>query len=167
MFLSVKLKVIRSFTRHHWDGYLIVSKHIYKFLLLSFFILASECALAEDADMPDFESAPTLYAKANWITNSSSQKMWVVDQMLWGNQKNEKKAFWLFLYGPNYHQCSLSGEVVKITESNFQFKEQECTLVFNFTLKGVSISDQNNACKANHCGNNAYFDKAKLFKVHE
>ena len=135
-----------------------------KLIVIFSLFLFSYNSIAEEAEMPEFASKPIKYANKNWIRNSVQQKVWVTDEMLVGDFKNERMKFWVYMTGPNYHPCSISGEAVKQSKSTYEFKEDSCTLTIKFSKNKVSLSDPGNTCFEGHC-NNEYFDKAEFFKV--
>lgn len=136
-----------------------------KFLCIALILAISNLANADDKEMPVFDFDPVLYARLNWIKTADDQKRWVVDELLWGAKPNGKTDFWLFVYGPNFHQCNVAGVAEKIGRSKYQYTEDKCKLVFNFSSKGVVITDLNNACKELSCGSRAYLDGTNLSKA--
>ena len=135
---------------------------MYKLLLILFF---ATNAIAEEATVPAFESNPIKYSNKNWIRDSTGQKVWVKDEMLAGDFKDGKMKFWVYITGPNYHICSISGEAEKLSKSTYKFKEDTCNLLIKFSKNRVTLSDDNNTCHENHCGNNAYFDKTEFSRI--
>lgn len=135
---------------------------MYRFFLI--FFLATN-AIADEAEIPAFESDPIKYSSKNWIRNSTGQKVWVKDELLVGDFKDEKMKFWVHITGPNYHQCSISGEAKKLSKSTYQFKEDACSLLIKVSKNRVVLSDDANTCHENHCGNNAYFHTTEFLKT--
>ena len=134
-----------------------------KFLFILLFFVAS--AHADEAEIPIFDSIPIKYTQKNWIRNSVGEKVWVEDEMQIGDFANKKLKFYVYITGPNYHQCSASGEAEKLSKTTYRFKEGVCNLLIKFNKDRIALSDKDNACKVSYCGNNAYFDKAEFFKV--
>ena len=136
-----------------------------KLILIVFLFLFSNNSIADEAPIPVFASKPMKYSSTNWIKNSAGQKVWVKDEMLAGDFNNEKMKFWVYITGPNFHICSISGEAVKLSKSVYKFKENSCNLLIKFSKNRVVLSDHGNTCHVNYCGNNSFFDKAELLKT--
>lgn len=134
---------------------------MYLFLTI-FFLAVCEMALADEATVPQFKNPPLKFTIHKTIggANADPNGTEVVDQLLIGDQTKEKLTFWFYLYGPNFHICSMAGNAVSVSPSTYQYTQGNCQLRITTITDGIEIEDVGGQCKASgNCGSRAYIGK--------
>jgi len=129
-------------------------------------LLANQ-SYGDEAVVPKFESAPEVFASPTSVIDRDGEKHWLIDQALIGNKTPNSLTFWLYLYGANFHICSISGEAKQTAPSEFEFRKGDCRLKLTLNGRRLSIEDNDNSCKKHNCGYRASFNGATLFRASE
>jgi hypothetical protein len=134
------------------------------------FLLLFACrgVLADEAAVPQFKNPPLKYINHKTIggvVTDPNGTVAVVDELLIGDRSNEKLTFWFYLYGPNFHICSMAGNAVSIAVGTYQYREGNCQLRITATPDGMEIEDVGGYCKTSgNCGSRAYIGKTSFSK---
>lgn len=132
------------------------------------FLIPNGIVLADEASVPQFDSPPEKYTShkvIGGVVGDPSGTAQVVDEILIGNKSKEGITFWFYLYGPNFHICSMAGEAKAVASNDYQYREGNCELHISVSPKKVKVEDVGGYCKqSGNCGSRAYIGTSEFKK---
>ncbi|MFN3812304.1 MAG: hypothetical protein ACK4S6_16990 [Roseateles asaccharophilus] len=131
------------------------------FLALICFTLLGHDANSEKGEIPSFQSPPQKYENKKIIGGVVAEPggtAKVTDELQVGDISKDQLTFWFYIYGPNFHICSMSG-IAAAAEGEYLYSEEKCKLSISLKPRKVEIEDAGGYCKALHCGSRAHIGK--------